>query len=566
MKPAAHFTNLDLQTRYPGLAPFKQGDSNIFFGRSEEIEQLHDLVQRHQQVLVYGKSGLGKSSLVNAGLVPRIQRERPTLFYFPRIGYWVDSNSNSPIASLLAEIHKQKPADANFLATASMREDTLWYQMKETALATENLQQVIVFDQFEELFSHPPEDIFHFKKQLGELMYRVVPEYFRTTLEYRMKSNPNLLTAAQLRELNTPMNVKVIYLIREDKYSQLNWLKDQLPDICAHTFEIKAMGKQQAREAVIFPARMSGEFKHPPFEFEEAAVEKILGKLADPVVQTIETTQLQIICRKIESLQHSLIRERDLPDFQELIGSYLKEVITKVPLLDRQSTSKFIETKLVHNGQRVPVAEQVCISEIGERALGILIESHLLRAEINGTGGTSYELGHDTMVAPIMENRRRRELEEALAQKRQEQEELDRIHREQEQDLRKKLEYAQHARKLEQRRLRKARILLGVASFALVGAIICGTYAWVQRTRLTQIEKDLIKQRNEAENALAREMKAFEFSRKESYKSAFAEANEHVSFNDYQSALNALMRVDSIYPGNDSISARMIYYKNKLGK
>ncbi|MGW5345642.1 nSTAND1 domain-containing NTPase [Streptomyces sp. NPDC004050] len=66
-----------LRPRCPfrGLAPFAEDDAELFHGRAEETERLRDAVARHPLTLVVGPSGSGKSSLVRAGLLPRLQRE-----------------------------------------------------------------------------------------------------------------------------------------------------------------------------------------------------------------------------------------------------------------------------------------------------------------------------------------------------------------------------------------------------------------------------------------------------------------------------------------------------------
>ena len=61
--------------RYPGATPFSVEQEHIFFGRAQDTENLFRLVRRETMVVLYGKSGLGKSSLINAGLIPRFREE-----------------------------------------------------------------------------------------------------------------------------------------------------------------------------------------------------------------------------------------------------------------------------------------------------------------------------------------------------------------------------------------------------------------------------------------------------------------------------------------------------------
>jgi hypothetical protein len=65
---------------YPGLEPFRETDAAVFFGRNEETDRVIDVLHRwrrnnaHGFLLVIGASGCGKSSLVRAGVLPRLRR------------------------------------------------------------------------------------------------------------------------------------------------------------------------------------------------------------------------------------------------------------------------------------------------------------------------------------------------------------------------------------------------------------------------------------------------------------------------------------------------------------
>jgi len=65
----------DAQHPWIGLASFTEGDRSFFAGRGDEIEDLLRLVRRDTLTLLYGVSGLGKTSLVQAGLFPALREE-----------------------------------------------------------------------------------------------------------------------------------------------------------------------------------------------------------------------------------------------------------------------------------------------------------------------------------------------------------------------------------------------------------------------------------------------------------------------------------------------------------
>ncbi len=74
---------------YPGLAAFQDYQAPIFFGRDEETESFHNKLRNlahyrnHRLALILGASGSGKSSLLRAGLVPRLQRDNNLLVAGP---------------------------------------------------------------------------------------------------------------------------------------------------------------------------------------------------------------------------------------------------------------------------------------------------------------------------------------------------------------------------------------------------------------------------------------------------------------------------------------------------
>ncbi|HMY79142.1 MAG TPA: ATP-binding protein [Thauera aminoaromatica] len=60
---------------YPGLRPFEQHEWPIFFGRERMTDEIVDRLLGHRLLVVHGDSGCGKSSLVRAGVLPRLEQE-----------------------------------------------------------------------------------------------------------------------------------------------------------------------------------------------------------------------------------------------------------------------------------------------------------------------------------------------------------------------------------------------------------------------------------------------------------------------------------------------------------
>src|SRR3954469_9645493 len=64
---------VDHENPWPGLASFTEELSGFFYGRDEEIRTLTRLLERKALTVLFGQSGLGKSSLLQAGVFPKLR-------------------------------------------------------------------------------------------------------------------------------------------------------------------------------------------------------------------------------------------------------------------------------------------------------------------------------------------------------------------------------------------------------------------------------------------------------------------------------------------------------------
>src|SRR5262249_55390404 len=141
---------------YRGLEPFHEDDAPLFFGRDEFSDDLLKKVLDHPLVAVVGPSGSGKSSVVQAGLLPRLRRECwEAIIFTPR---------EHPFHSLaqellpLYETAKSKTdqmIEARTLGEAlAERKTPLADPIAEALAATKNVNRLLlVVDQSEELFT-----------------------------------------------------------------------------------------------------------------------------------------------------------------------------------------------------------------------------------------------------------------------------------------------------------------------------------------------------------------------------------------------------------------------------
>ncbi len=97
--------------RYPGSKPFTIEYKDLFYGRDTDINDLCKFIKTEKLTILYGKSGLGKSSLLNVGVIPRFESEYE-FFYIPvRFGSYSDYNRTTPVEIFLEKVKLAKTSD-----------------------------------------------------------------------------------------------------------------------------------------------------------------------------------------------------------------------------------------------------------------------------------------------------------------------------------------------------------------------------------------------------------------------------------------------------------------------
>jgi hypothetical protein len=102
---------------YPGLAYFGPSDANLFFGRDAAVTRLAEAVGRQSFTALVGASGSGKSSVVLAGLAPRLHSDRAGNWRFShfRIGTEEESNPFMALARALVPLYVSSEDDTERL-------------------------------------------------------------------------------------------------------------------------------------------------------------------------------------------------------------------------------------------------------------------------------------------------------------------------------------------------------------------------------------------------------------------------------------------------------------------
>lgn len=473
------------KSRYPGIRAFERNERHVFFGRRLEARKLFNMVKAKPLVVLFAKSGIGKSSLINAGVEPLLEQD-----YFHVVKIRLQSTAISPMESVKNELSSY--VDQSKLKKHAKKEG-LWEYLKACQFkkGDEEVTPVLVFDQFEEFFEHDNLNQLALTQELADMVSDRLPERIRASL----RSIPFRDRTKEQLDWHSPIPVKIVFAIRSDRMSHMDEMSAKIPSILQNRFHLKPLGIEAAREAILEPAAIEGdEFETASFSYSEGAMSTMLEYLKNKK-EEIESFQLQLLCRNIERTVERKNAKNytvSVDDFggksgiKSILNNYYEQEITELEESERSLARKFIEEGLIVAGRRVGVSEGVEEQSFGisKDLLSKLLASRLIRAE-NTHLGRSFELSHDTLVAPILESFeiRRRVEEKAESLKIQKEQEL-----------------LINAEKKKRNRAR----LLAVAGFVLFLIAAAGGFYAFQQSRIARAEKqNAVKARDRAKIALA---------------------------------------------------------------
>lgn len=423
--------------RYPGLRSFETSESMLFFGRDEEIQDLYSLIKNEKVVTLFGKSGLGKSSLINAGLCQFLAGKN---YYAIRIRFGIDQ-SLSPLALFHSNIQKDSKiqgyldeilsshASSELDQGDSNRTPKLWELFKDLVdrdilvERSDNQQAkvipLLIFDQFEEFFTYPADDQKVFLTQLSELCYNDAPTRI---LDPLIKKEISERTENDTLKSKQP-TIRVLFSLRSDALYHLDIIKDFFPWTAKNRYRLGPLDTDKAKLAIQNPSQqVSEKFVVPAFCYNKTTLELITGFLGGTNNQ-VESSQLQIICNHIESKLEDLHRRGqtksevdssiiDETNIQRIIHQYYYTQLRKLKNFGTL-TRKILEEDLISSGRRASLTYDQLLAKVNphKNLIGKMLESRLIREEYTHLGLT-FEISHDTLVPAIEKAYKRRKSDE----------------------------------------------------------------------------------------------------------------------------------------------------------
>lgn len=434
--------------RYPGLSYFTDEDYDIFCGRVDDSQKLFTQVALSNTTVLHAESGTGKSSLIQAGLIPLLKKNKtkyfPVTFRFDRKKKIVNEDLTESVAGtsllhdVIDKIKDMLPAlSAQSLPYIADTEESLWLLAKKFSKEKGQNKLLLIFDQFEELQRFSADEVLDFKKAIAELLSPNIPDQIYKEIQKQTSvifSRKNL-SKKQREEFNKnsdffnkALEVKLLFVVREDKLGTMSLLSDYFPDILKNDFVLKPLSVDEARRAINKPSQAKGDFWSPIFTVEKDAVETILSELKDTVTELVDPMQIQIVCSRIErkvvlnikddevvSVNKTKILQGDVPPIGDIINDFyldtwedVKEKIAaeKIVLSDEEFNQKrkAIVSLLVVSGSRNMVLSALLVNratkKLDETIVNTLLSTGLIR-EIPSGAEKFYQLCHDRFIQPM---------------------------------------------------------------------------------------------------------------------------------------------------------------------
>jgi formylglycine-generating enzyme required for sulfatase activity len=393
--------------RYPGTRSFAddEADRRLFFGRDQEIETLTHRVRASRLVVLFGKSGLGKTSLLQAGVYPRLRRHD-----FLPVPIRFNQPDADPVKTIVNATMAAAERESVDVLTGSREGLWAFFSGSDLWRGETLLAPVLVLDQFEEIFTLQDAGFRSaLAAQLRDLAARGIPEAARRAA----REDVSRATAA-----SGELPVRIVLSFREEYLGELEALVADVPEILDTRFRLAPLDEEAARKAIVEPAGVEdgAMFRSQRFRYAEQTLDRMLTRLKNRRGE-VEPFQLQVLCQHVERAvierqrvgEHDVVVDDALLTAQamtEVLSSFYRDALAAIPGRSQRGRAR----RLCERGLLSPEDRRVSLEEGGlrrqfklrEATLEALIERRLLRKDTRpGLEGYYYELSHDSLIEPV---------------------------------------------------------------------------------------------------------------------------------------------------------------------
>lgn len=379
---------------FVGPRAFVEDESDRFFGRYREAHDIAALWQAHRLTILYGASGVGKTSLVNAGVVPLLETSRTDVLPVGRVSH----ASSFPLAALpdhnpytFALLSAWSAAESPTRLVGMTTFDFLRRRGGRTDRYGDPIPVFIAIDQAEELFS----DFAH---------RRAYRQPFIDDLAETLEAMPD---------------VHLLLSIRSEFISALRPFEKILGGGSGHSFHLLPFSPDNALEAVLRPLEGTSRTfapqaaEHLVTELQTVRIVSAVGERTEVISETIEPVQLQVVCTTLWESLPEQVREikiehiRRYADVDRALTDFCDQALAMVSAdhdLDPDDLRQWlIDTFITELGTRSTAYEgPTQTAGMPNSVLHALEDRHLLHAEIR-SNSRWFELQHDRLIQPLQQ-------------------------------------------------------------------------------------------------------------------------------------------------------------------
>ncbi len=386
---------------WAGLAsyedPTKSERKQKFCGRDNEIYDVTRLIDDNLLLILYGKSGIGKTSLLNAGVFPKLRSEQ----YLPvsvRLGILEEdvSYQEAIIAAIDKALEEIKGNKIIFNVVEEQPDnqspDWLWNYFARHRFSSAEMQPlfpVVILDQFEEVLRNSsPEHIGKAQMLLNQIQYLIDESHALNDC------------IVEGKEYYYDFNFRFVISIRED---ELYLLEDNIDDLSLGMFRncryrLRSLSKQGATEAILVPGKdcIADEEK-------QAVVDRVIELSKRPQSNDIDTLLLSLVCAgTYDKKAREKIALSDLSIWKDNpMEEYYKESVKGLTA----DQVRYIQQHLIReDGSRKQVAANEVKTALGESTYHQLTQGKNKLLTIGDKG--KVELLHDQLGLAIYEERK----------------------------------------------------------------------------------------------------------------------------------------------------------------
>lgn len=491
------------QNPWKGLNFYVEGE--ILYGRNAEILSLSQYIFNNTQTVLYGRSGIGKSSILNAGIFPKARENGMTpvsirLKHGDANDYLVQIKEALSLGGLTAK--------ELIPAINGKDNESLWEFMHRHVFYDEYGEKRIplfVFDQFEEIFTLQINEQIKrdFFNQLGNLLNDVKPSYIvdQERLNRQQQSSlqeTQVVSSGAFKGLNIKLNIRksddlhgnitryiekpeyhMVFALREDFLSSLELYAARIPVMKDNRFGLLPLNEEQAADIIRLPQPGLVDNEVTKLIIEQVTRRtdfKLDGIPEIEVDAAVLSLYLSRLYLKKDDDENCITADLVKTSSGHIIHDFYEESISsdlsKNEILSPTSISILEDQLLTREGRRNNVSRNDLLAlGISVEELRILTDTRKLLRQFHHGDDIRVEFIHDILCPVVKERKEQKEL------LRQQELEREKQQREKQQIIEEAEARAQQIKK------RNRRILLWTSSIALL-VLVIGGYYWYEKVYL----------------------------------------------------------------------------------